>query len=72
MADTATLTARLAEAEDALHKLRTGRSVVEVRTETESVKYTPATIGALAAYVRELKIALGQSPRGGAIGVGFR
>lgn len=72
MTDTATLTVRLTEAEDALHRLRTGATVVEIRTETESVKYAPAEVAGLAAYVRSLKQQLGLLPRGGAIGVSFR
>lgn len=71
MADKATLEARLAEAEAAMHSLRLGKSVVEISTETETVKYTPARIAGLAAYIRELKVALGQTG-GRAVRVGFR
>lgn len=71
MTDTATLTARLAEAEAALHALRIGRAAVLVRTDTEQVTYAQGDAGALAAYCRELRCALGLTPRGGAIGVRF-
>lgn len=72
MADTATLTARLAEAESALHALNTGTQVVQIRNELgEQVGYAPADLGRLSAYVRDLRATLGQA-RGRAIGVGFR
>jgi hypothetical protein len=70
-ADRATLQARLAEAETALHRLRTGAMVAEVRTETETVKYSAANLPGLVAYVADLKRRLGLLPRGGAIRVGF-
>ena len=48
MTDQATLTARLAEAEDALHELRLGRSAVQVRTsDGKSVSYAAADAGQL-------------------------
>jgi hypothetical protein len=67
-----TLAARLAEAEDALHQLTIGRAVVEIGAETERVKYAQADRAQLAAYVRSLRVQLGRTPRGGAIGVAFR
>lgn len=72
MTDTATLTARLQEAETALHRLRMGATAVEVRHDDVAVKYAPADLGQLAAYVRDLKRQLGLTSRGRAIGVGFR
>lgn len=72
MAEDPTLAARLAEAEEALHQLRTGRAVVEIGTDTERVKYQPADAAQLAAYVRTLKVQLGRIAPGGAISVGFR
>ena len=63
---------RLTQAEDALHQLRTGARVVEVRTDTESVKYAPADAAGLAAYVAQLRRQLGEAPRAAAIGVRFR
>jgi len=67
----AVLETRLAEADAALHKLRMGGQAVEVRTETESVKYAAADVGRLAAYVAMLRRQLGRTPRAGAISVGF-
>lgn len=68
----AVLEARLTEADAALHKLRMGGQVVEVRTETESVKYAAADAGRLAAYVAQLRRQLGLTARAGAISVCFR
>jgi len=59
MTDTATLTARLAEAQDALHKLRTGALVVRVKTETEEVSYASTDQAQLSAYIRDLERQLG-------------
>ena len=70
MADTATLQARLAEAETALHALSTGRQVVEVERNGKKLKYTPTDVGGLRAYIAELKRALGLGSRQ-AIGVNF-
>lgn len=58
MADLATLQARLAEAEEALHQLSIGKKVVEVQTEGgERVRYQSydADVSRLRAYVVELK-----------------
>ncbi len=64
MADTATLQARLVEAETALHKLSTGTQRVQVDYEgIGSVTYSKANIGALRAYIAQLKSDLGQGGR---------
>ena len=47
---------RLAEAEAAYHALSLGRAVVEVRDSNgELVKYGPASLSALTAYIAELR-----------------
>lgn len=71
MADTATLQARLAEAEDALHRLKIGGGVAEVQTDNERVKYSPANVAALETYIADLKRELGILPPRRAIGVNF-
>jgi hypothetical protein len=54
--DEATRTKRLAEAEDALHKLILGRqSVTVIADGGYSVTYTPANIDRLRAYIAELR-----------------
>lgn len=66
--DTTTLQQRLAEAEDKLHQLLMGESVVTVWNGTRRVEFTPASTDRLRSYIRELKGQLGQSqPRGGVI-----
>ena len=51
-----TLQQRLAEAEEAYHKLQIGESAAEVRDSNgESVRYTQANQGRLRAYIAELK-----------------
>lgn len=73
MTDTATLEARLAEAETALHQLEIGGRVVRVRaSDGKQVEYAAAEIGPLRAYVASLKRQLGKMSRGRAIGVTFR
>lgn len=73
MTDKATLTARLAEAEAALHELRLGRSAVQVRTsDGKSVVYSAADAGQLQTYIGQLRRQLGLRSRGSAIGVSFR
>lgn len=73
MTDTATLQARLTEAEAALHDLRIGRGIVQVRSaDGEMVTYQPGDAARLSAYINGLKRQLGQRPRGQAIGVNFR
>jgi hypothetical protein len=56
MTDCAT---RLAEAESALHKLQLGQASVEVWDGDFRVRYTPASISALEAYVARLKAECG-------------
>lgn len=63
MTDTATLEARLAEAETAHHKLMTGQSAATVSTEGESVSYTRARIADLERYITSLKQRLGRTRR---------
>ncbi len=63
MTDAATLQARLAEAEDALHRLEMGESVVSVSTGDRSANYGRADAPRLRAYIHELKCALGLVPR---------
>lgn len=59
MADTATLQARLDEAEDALHRLMIGASVVEVSYEDHQTKFTRADEAKLRRYIQQLKRDLG-------------
>lgn len=61
MTDTATLTARLAEAETALHKLMTGAKVVSVKSDVGETRYTETETAQLRAYIAELKTQLGQT-----------
>lgn len=74
MTDTATLQARLAEAEAAYHALVTGRREVSVSytqgETTRSVTYTQADLARLAGYIMDLKRQLGLGRRR-AIGVRF-
>jgi len=59
MADCAT---RLTEAQDALHKLKMGRSIASTRTPDGAEKtYRKADIPRLEAYVRELEAECGSS-----------
>jgi hypothetical protein len=53
MADLATLQGRLAEAEEALHQLRIGKRVAQIRHGERSVQYTEAA--KLEAYIADLK-----------------
>ena len=55
MADLATLQTWLTEAESAYHALVTGKQSVEVQHGDMRKKYTAADIGALSAYIAELK-----------------
>lgn len=63
MADAATLQARLAEAETALHQLMTGSKLVQVRYGDKDVRYSMADLGQLRAYIGELKSQLGLKPK---------
>lgn len=57
----ATLTARLADAETALHQLMIGQTPTEIRDQNgELVKYNIASAPRLRAYIYELKVTLGQ------------
>lgn len=69
MTDTATLQARLTEAEAALHDLQTGRREVSVGYDGRSVTFTQASIGQLRAYIADLKSQLGLGCRTRARGV---
>lgn len=52
--------AQLDEARAAYHALMTGRSVVEIRHETEGyMRYTPTKAGELLAYIASLETQLG-------------
>jgi hypothetical protein len=56
-----TYTARLSEAEGALHKLMIGSQArVVVESNGERVEFTAANASRLRAYIEELKIALGK------------
>lgn len=55
---------RLAEAEDALHRLLTGAQVASARDTTgRQVTYTQATRRDLEAYIAQLKAEMGTKPR---------
>ncbi|MFZ2872759.1 gpW family head-tail joining protein [Zavarzinia sp.] len=73
--DREVITARLAEAEAALHALSIGRRSVSVSYEGKAVTYTAGNIGELRAYVAELKAKLalldGARPARRAIGLRF-
>lgn len=66
MATTEQLTIWLSEAEVALHKLQTGRSVRVVvdGNNSERVEYTTASISKLQAYIADLKRQLGMTTPG--------
>ncbi len=70
MPDQATLQARLDEAETALHALLTGRREVSVGYDGRTVTYARTDVGALQAYIAELKSRLGMR-RAAAIGMVF-
>lgn len=72
MTDTATLEARLAEAETALHKLLTGTKVVSVKSEVGETSYRSfaTDVEKLRGYIVELKTQLGQT--GGRRGTSLR
>lgn len=63
--------ALLREAQIALHKLRTGISVVEVDCGDYRAKFTPANLENLMAYVSELQQRLAGNPQRGSIGIIF-
>ena len=74
MADTATLEARLAEAEAALHDLLVGKKAVQVDYDGRRTAFAAGEEGKLRQYIQELKGALGRSDARTrrAIGVTFR
>ena len=55
MPDTATLQARLTEAETAYHRLMTGVLEVEVQHEGMGVKYSMSSADRLRAYIADLR-----------------
>ena len=55
MADLATLTTRLTEAEAALHQLVQGSQVVEVWRDGRRMKFNAASRGDLSGYIADLK-----------------
>lgn len=63
--------ALLREAQQALHKLRTGTAVVEVDCGDYRTRFTPANVENLQAYVAELQLRLEGRPLRGAIGFVF-
>ena len=63
MTDTATLQARLAEAETARHKLMIGQIAATVSTDGDSVTYTRASLPNLERYIHELRLQLQQTKR---------
>jgi len=62
--ETATLEARLTEAENALHTLLLGQTVTVVSYDGHRTEFKPADEGKLRRYVQELKRKLGQAPAG--------
>ncbi|SLN77580.1 gpW family head-tail joining protein [Oceanibacterium hippocampi] len=72
MTDTATLEARLAEAEAALHALLTGEQVAATTDVSgRQVTYARADLGQLRAYIAGLKAELGLSTGRRALAVRF-
>ncbi|WP_321446914.1 gpW family head-tail joining protein [uncultured Cohaesibacter sp.] len=59
MADTETLEARLAEAEETLHKLQTGQLEKEMAQAGKSVSFSIPNEKKLRAYINSLKAQLG-------------
>lgn len=72
MTESATLQARLIEAEAALHELVIGRRIVQIGADADRAAYAPGDEGRLRAYIAELRVQLGQSQPRRAIGVSFR
>jgi hypothetical protein len=60
MVDVATLEARLAEAETALHEVVVGGKVATVSSNGRSVTYTQADVQELRRYIQGLRVALGR------------
>lgn len=55
MASEAVLTQRLAEAEDALHRLQTGAAEVSIYYDGHRTEYSQAKLGDLVRYIGQLK-----------------
>lgn len=69
----ATLQERLDEAEAAYHDLQIGKSVVELRdSNNETVRYNPASLPKLAAYIESLKNQIDPTRCGGPMRPLFR
>ncbi len=62
---------QLADAQQKLHLLQTGRLSVEVVADGYVVKYTRATIPELKAYIRDLQATITGMPIAGAVGIIF-
>lgn len=60
--DPDTLRARLTNAQNAYDALATGAQLVSVRKGDKQLTFTPAELGKLAGYIRELQAALGITP----------
>lgn len=58
----------LAQAQAALHALLTGQQMVEVDYNGRRVKFTPATVNNLRAYISELQARIANQCQRGAIG----
>lgn len=71
MAAPMTLAERICAAEDALQKLMTGSMREEVRYENGLVRYTPADVQKLIAYIADLQSQAAGGRARGAIGVQF-
>lgn len=61
MADETTTRARLNEAEEALHKLMMGASVVEMEYDGHRTKFKATDEQKLRSYIRQLKVELGDA-----------
>ncbi|WP_028302627.1 phage head-tail joining protein [Oceanospirillum beijerinckii] len=55
--------AQLDEARAALHALSIGKGVASIQKDGRKVDYTPANVGSLRAYIRELESVLASSQR---------
>lgn len=58
MTDITVLKIRLAEAEDAYHRLQLGAKLVSATKDGRSFQYTAANVPALKAYIAELKTSI--------------
>ncbi|MEH6477987.1 MAG: gpW family head-tail joining protein [Sneathiella sp.] len=71
MTDISVLQTRLTEAEKALHALMTGKQVVTIGNEGDTVTYNQAGAAALRIYIRELKSGMGLPSRPSATRINF-